>query len=395
MRHKNHLLSVPPLIALLLLLGCGKPEPAKDTQNEREAEATTTKLSMRSVRAIGITTLTAEERPLTGTLIAPMRLLPDQDRSAVVGSLVEGRVQRVLVNVGDVVTRGQDLMELVGLEIGAIKARFIKAKAHLTFAEAALKRQKILAEQNIGSQKTLTEAQAEYEKALAEFSAEDKTIHSIGLTDNDALRYLGDPESENGHIAGLLPVRAPIGGVITERNIIPGQLIDASTNAFRIVDADTLWADGQLYEKDLSLLGERPVVTLTVTAFPNLQFRGRVALVFPTIDEQTRMVTIRAIVPNLARKLKPQMFGEMHIPLAGAGHRLAVPSEAILTDNQSSYVFTAEDDSTFRRQNVQTGASSDGWTEILTGLQKGEKVVTKGSFQLKAELMRDSFGEEH
>jgi membrane fusion protein, heavy metal efflux system len=377
----------------VVLAGCPgeqKQEASAESKVKPERLHTVT-LTSESIREIGLTLAIAEIQPFKGNMTVPSKLLPNQDYEANVGSLVQGRVQRVFANVGDVLKVGQELMHIEGLEVGEIKSKFIKAKAQLTFAEANYQRQKTLLEQQVGSQKSFLEAQSEYDKALAEFNAEDKRIHSIGLKDEDLLKFVvhGSRETDT-HVGGVLPIKAPIAGIVVERNVVIGQLVDASTTAFRIVNTSTLWADGQVFEKDVPKLSGKPDVTLTVTAFPDEVFRGKIIYVSPVVDEHSRTITIRASIPNLHGRLKPQMFGELHVPIGGTTQGLIIPAESILQDNVETYVFIATNDTTFERRDVSLGATCDSMVEVKAGVKRGERVVTKGSFQLKSELMKEA-----
>jgi cobalt-zinc-cadmium efflux system membrane fusion protein len=376
-----------------VVAGCTR-EQKEEASAEPEAMAGrehTVTLTTESLKEIGLTLSIAEIQPLGGNMTVPAKLIPNQDFEAQVGSLVQGRVQKVMANVGDAVKEGQELMHIEGLEVGEIKSNFIKTRAQLKYAEANYQRQKTLLEQKVGSQKSFLEAQSEYDKAFAEFNAEDKRIHSIGLTDDDLLRFVehGSPESDS-HSGGVLPIKAPIAGIVVERNVVIGQLVDGSTTAFRIVNTSILWADGQVYEKDVPRLSGKPEITLSVTAFPGEDFSGRIIYVSPVVDEQTRTITIRALIPNRKGRLKPQMFGELHVPIGGTTECLIIPAESILKDNDESYVFVATSDTTFKRRAVSLGATCDSMVEVKEGIKVGEKVVTKGSFQLKSELMKEA-----
>lgn len=348
------------------------------------------RLTAESVEEMGLSVSVAEIEPIVGNMSIPAKLLPNQDFEAHAGSLVPGRVRMVFANVGDFVKEGQELMHIEGLEVGEIKSNFIKAKAQLKYAEANLQRQKTLLEQKVGTQKAFLEAQADYDKAVAEFNAEDKRIHSIGLTDDDLSKFVErvSPET-NGHSGGVVPIKSPIAGTVVERNVVIGQLVDASTTAFRIVNTSTLLADGQVYEKDVPVLSGKPQVTLTVTAFPEERFRGRVIYVAPIVDEHTRTITIRASIPNPDGRLKPQMFGELHVPTGGTRKGLVIPAESIQKDNVETYVFVATGDTTFEQRLVLLGATVDSMVEVKNGIKQGDKVVTRGSFQLKSELMKE------
>ncbi len=376
-----------------VLSGCTNEQKEKETltPDKKIGQTRVLTLNRESIKEIGLTMSVAEIKPMVGNMTVPAKLLPNQDLEAQVGSLVQGRVREVFVSVGDFVKEGQELMHIEGLGVGEIKSNFIKAKAHLKYTEANYGRQKTLLEQKVGSQKAFLEAQADYEKAVAEFNAEDKRIHSIGLTDDDLLKFVEHASPEKGgHSGGVLPIKSPIAGTVVERNVVIGQLVDASTTAFRIINTSTLWADGQVYEKDVPVLSGKPEVTLSVTAFPGEEFHGKVIYVSPIVDEHSRTITIRGSIPNHNGRLKPQMFGELHVPTGGTAKGLVIPAESVQKDNVETYVFVATSDTTFERREVSLGATFDSMVEVKDGIKPGERVVTKGSFQLKSELMKEA-----
>ncbi|MGE5430811.1 MAG: efflux RND transporter periplasmic adaptor subunit, partial [Syntrophomonadaceae bacterium] len=239
------------VISGLLVTGCGAKSPEGEKKDEKKSETKEilVTLSRESVKQINLSVFAAEEKSVTGTITIPAKLVADQDLEAHVGSPVEGRVQKVLVKLGEHVRKGQILMNIEGIEIGEIKAQFIKARAEYNFADQNLKRQKTLLEQKAGSQKSFLEAQAEYEKARAELNAEDRRIHSVGLSDSD----MDVTKEIDSHLAGSIPLRSPIDGIIVERSVVIGQHVDPETNAFRIINSSSLFADGQIYEKDLRM----------------------------------------------------------------------------------------------------------------------------------------------
>jgi membrane fusion protein, heavy metal efflux system len=384
------------IVMVAVLSGCAgeKKEVAAVRPGATTVQTHVLTLRAAAIEEIGLTTSIAEIQPIAGNMTVPAKLLPNQDLEAQVGSLVQGRVRQVFVGVGDFVTAGQELMHIEGLEVGEIKSNFIKAKAELKYAEANYGRQKTLLEQKVGSQKVFLEAQATYDKAVAEFNAEDKRIHSIGLTDDDLLKFVEHASLEkDGHSGGVLPIKSPIAGTVVERNVVIGQLVDGSTTAFRVINTSTLWADGQVYEKDVPGLSGKPEVTLTVSAFPREEFRGRVIYVSPIVDEHTRTITIRASIPNRHGRLKPQMFGELHVPTGGTTRGLIIPAESVQNINATTCVFVATSDTTFERREVSLGTTFDSMVEVRGGISPGERVVTKGSFQLKSELMKEALEE--
>lgn len=375
----------------LVLLGCSSEEtPQKEEHHEEHTKEV--KLTTESIKLIKIETEKVSLQPLTGFISLPAVIIPNQDNEAQVGSLVQGRVQKVFVKLGDHVKAGQVLMTVEGLDIGTIKAGFLKAKASLDYTKATYERQKKLFDEKIGSQKSLLESLAEYEKALAEFNAEDKRIHSIGLSDED----VNNNKTNDEHTSGTLPIKSPINGIIVERNIVLGQLVDATTNAFKVINNNTVWVDGQVYEKDLNKINQKTSAIFTSTVYPNERFDGHIIYLGQSIDEKSRTLLIRGEFRNSQNKLKPQMFGELRIPIGENSKAILVPEEAVINETDLSYVFIQISDTTFEQRMVITGTSVDNRIEIKEGLNEGEIVVIKGVFYLNSELKKEEIeGDEH
>jgi len=161
-------LSIFTITAALISFSCGKNDNKEEEKHQHEESHELVTLLMNSINEIGLKTEIVSLKSLSGYLKIPAKVITDQDNEAIVGSLVQGRTHKVLVKAGDYVKAGQILMYVEGLEIGEIKAAYLKAKANLDFMEADLERHKTLSDQNIGSRQSYYEAKAEYEKALAE-----------------------------------------------------------------------------------------------------------------------------------------------------------------------------------------------------------------------------------
>lgn len=371
--------------------GCNSSEePINEEHHEEHSERVI--LSKASIYQINLKTETIKIQPFAGYITIPAKVISNQDNEAQIGSLIQGRVYKVFVKVGDYVKVGQVLMTVEGLEIGEIKAGFLIAKAALDYSQVNYERQKKLYDEKIGSQKALLESQAEFEKAKAAFNAADKKIHSIGLTDEDVL----DGKEIDEHTSGTLPIKSSINGIVVERNVVIGQLVDASTNAFKIINTNNVWIDGQVYEKDISKLSRNSNAVFTTGAYTNEKFNGKIIYIGQTIDEQTRTIIIRGEFNNPNNRLKPQMFGELKISAGENSKAIMIPEEAIVKEAGSAYVFVQTNETTFEKRNVLAGSSIDGLIEIKEGLKEGEKIVAKGVFYLKSELKKDEIeGDEH
>ncbi len=378
-------------VFVFVLFGCGgKEEPKKDESHNEHSEVV--KLSAESIKQIKLETETVSLKPFTGYLTIPAKVITNQDNEAQIGSLVQGRVHKVFVKVGDFVKAGEVLMTVEGLDVGEIKAGFLIAKAVLDYTKANYERQKKLFDEKIGSQKALLESQAEYEKALVEYKAEDKKIHSVGLSDEDVT----DGKMSEEHTSGTLPIKSSINGVVVERNVVMGQFVDATTNAFKVININTVWVDGQIYEKDITKINQKTSALFTTATYQSEKFNGRIIYIGQTVDEQSRTITLRGEFNNSKSKLKPQMFGELRIPVSSNAKAFMIPEESVVKESGLDYVFVQTSDTTFERRKVIVGSSVDNRVEIKEGLKVGEKVSTKGVFYLKSELKKDELaGDEH
>jgi len=368
----------------IIIFGCkAKEEITKKEEPVKESNQVV-KLSTESLKQINLETEVVSLHPLSGFIVIPAKVVTNQDYEAQVGSLIQGRVRKVFVKIGDFVKAGQVLMTVEGFDIGSLKAGYMKAKAELDYSKANYERQKKLYDEKIGSQKVVAETQEEYQKALAEFKAEDNKIHSVGLTDDEVT----NGKSSDEHTSSTLPIKSPISGVVVERNVVIGQLVDPTINAFKVINNGSLWVDGQIYEKDLNKINHKTNAVFTTTTYQGEEFTGKVIYIGQTVDESSRTIMIRGEFSNKGNKLKPQMFGELRLPIGENAMAIIVPDEAVFKDGDQPYVFVKTGENTFEQRAVKTGISLNNRIEIKEGLKIGEIIASKGVFYLKSELKK-------
>lgn len=387
---KSQLITYILLVSAVMISGC-KSEPDETTEEHHEEPTNTVTLSDSAIGEINLQTFKVQSKIFTGSFLLTAEVKADQNNEALVGPLLSGRVQKVFVNTGQYVRKGDLLMTAEGLEIGELKASYLKTKAALEFAKANYERTKKLFSENIGSQKELLIAQADYEKANAEFKAEDKKIHSIGLSDKDIEESINED-----HTSGTLNIRAPISGVIVERNVVTGQFVEPSENAFRILNVSSVWVDGQVFEKDIARIDAKAVIFFVSSAYPGEKFEGRISFVGQMLDEQTRTLTVRATLQNPKGKLKPHLFGEMHIPVSGNKTAIFVPESAVFSLDGNDFVFVKVSADSFIKRMIKIRKYSASEIEIIEGIIEGEEVVSQGVYYLVSVLQKDQIeGDEH
>lgn len=196
----------------------------------------------------------------------------------------------------------------------------------------------------------------------------------------NALNLLGHPSAN-----GTVGIVSPISGVVTARNVNPGQVVDQSQetpwNMMTISNTNKVWVEGDIYEKDLASVAEGQPVAIHVDALPSQTFTGVVRHIAPALDPKTRAVKVRAEIANAGALLKDGMFAEMTIQTGRTQAAPVVPLGAIQHDADSDYVYVASSGK-YARRNVVVGAQKGGDSVITSGLRPGERVVTQGALFL-------------
>ncbi|MFZ5984477.1 MAG: efflux RND transporter periplasmic adaptor subunit [Acidobacteriota bacterium] len=317
----------------------------------------------------------------------------NEERSVFVSPVAAGTVRAIRVDLGGRVDRGQVLYEVDSTEFRQAKADHTRAASALDLARATEQRESELFTKGICPKRDLLEAQAALRMAEAEHRAAANTLASMGLSDSamEALAGGADP-------SGLMPVRAPFSGVVLERSLSLGALVQPGDRALLLADTTQVWVQTTLYESEFAaLLAVTPVTSVgaevTLASYPGRVFRGRVDRIGGTLDEITRTATARVVVDNPDNLLRAGMFARVRLHLgdiAAAG--LALPEESILEDEGRSFAFVSLEGPYYIRRPVTVGRREGGWTEIVTGVSKGDTVVSKGAFLLKSDVLRSKMG---
>jgi len=191
---------------------------------------------------------------------------------------------------------------------------------------------------------------------------------------------------KSGQPAKTLTVYAPIDGIVVEKPVVTGQMVDAGMKLYRLADLSLVWMQAQIYEQDLPFirLGQEAVVSLSYMA--DSKFRGRVTYVYPTVDDKTRTAKVRMEFHNPGLLLKPGMFATVDLSAELVSSALLVPDAAVLRSGEMNTVFVALDGGKFEPRKVVLGSRSENdLYQVLSGLKEGEKVATSGQFMLDSE----------
>ncbi len=331
-----------------------------------------------------------------GMITTDGKLAGDDNLTTQVFSPYTGRVTRIFAVPGARVTAGTPLFAVAAQEfvqgqsdlsnaVTALKA----ARAQLTAAEAAEARQHDLYNHQGAALKDWQQSQVDLANAQSGMRGADNALSSararlriLGASDADVARLSG-PNAGVGETI----VRSPVAGVVTQRGIGIGQNVSSvasgggGTSAFTISDFSRIWAVAYLREDDAMAahVGQRALVRLL--ARPQQPIEVRIDYVSPTLDPNTRRVTIRATLPNADQSLKPELYTTISLLTGGDRSAISVPQSAVLYEGSAAHVWVAQPRG--RRiglRAITTGVTTpDGRVEVLTGLKPGELVVTTGA----------------
>jgi RND family efflux transporter MFP subunit len=192
-------------------------------------------------------------------------------------------------------------------------------------------------------------------------------------------------------VTSELAVLAPIGGTVTSRTVNAGEVVEANKELLRVTDLSNVWVIAQVFEQDLPRLRVGSGASVTTGAFPNRLFRGHVTYIDPAIDQATRTAKVRVELVNPDRALKLGMYVNVAFGSLGQSERTVavIPSAALQTVNSRQVVFFATADPTvFEMRPVRVGAEINGRYPVIEGLNVGDRIVTQGSFMLRAEWQK-------
>jgi cobalt-zinc-cadmium efflux system membrane fusion protein len=411
--------------------------PAEHGDDTKEGAGREVALPQEALAAAGIEIAGVTQRPAVALLKVTGAVEANQQQTQEVTPLVAGRVEQVFAALGDRVGAGSTLAviaspqiaELQG-QLGAAETRLrlgernyarvqraenragiIAAKAKLDEAEATLRRTRRLIELGAGAGKDLIAAEAAYKTAKAEYDFQSnislnrevqeaqaavETARAEVLQIKQSLNALG---ASGGKTGSTVTLRAPASGIITARAVNAGAGVEVGKPLFTISNISTVWVIANVPEAQVGLLHPGTPAEVRSAALGDSAIMGRVTYIDPVLSEETRTARVRVEVANSGERLKVGMFTEVGFQTGTgevAGEELVVPSEAVQRVGSRTVVFIPEEKEPghFEVREVEVGGETAGYARIVSGLKMGERVVTKGSFTLKSQMMKGQFGED-
>jgi len=319
------------------------------------------RISTQKVQRLGVRTEAASMRLLGKTVRASGRIEPDERRVSVIAPKFEGYVEKLLVNaMGQVVSKGQPLLVAYSPELVAAQREYAIA---------------------VQGQRAMKDAGAEAQGGMSQL-AESSLAHlrhwELPADQIDALVKTGQPQR-------TVTFLSPVSGVVTEKKALLGMRFMPGEMLYQVTDLSSVWVIADVSEQDIGLVNAGSMAKVTINAYPNQPFEGRVTYIYPTMKAETRTVAVRVELPNPGQRLKPAMFAQVELPVGAKAAVLTVPDSAVIDSGTRQIVLVQVKEGRFEPRTVELGARGNNYVEVVKGIRDGEQVVVAANFLIDAE----------
>ncbi len=317
-------------------------------------------LSLDKVQKLGVKSEAATLRKLNRMLRVTGRIEINERRTYTIAPKFEGWVEHLYVNTtGQFVSKGQPLFDVYSPEL--VSAR------HEHF----------LAVQGLVALKDADDEARQSMQRLVAASAARLNNWDIAHTQSDA--------SDNSTTRPRMTFKAPVSGVVLEKKVAQGMRFMPGEVLYQIADLSSVWVIADVPEQDIGQVALGGHSQVTVDAYPERTFTGKVDFVYPTLNSATRTAQIRIEIANPQELLKPAMFAYAQIAVGKDGKVLTVPTSAVIDSGTRQVVLVRLSEGRFEPRTVSLGSRSDDYVEVLSGVVAGEQVVTSANFLIDAE----------
>ncbi|MBW1897538.1 MAG: efflux RND transporter periplasmic adaptor subunit [Deltaproteobacteria bacterium] len=338
------------------------------------------------LESIGIKIDAAQKGSIKHQIKLTGKISFNEDRISHLVPRIAGVVATVRKKLGDPVKKDEVLAELDSRDLADIKSDYLTARGNLGLAQITFQRKKNLWEQKIIAEQDFLEAKQIYNAAQIQLDATERKLHALGFS-HDYIEKLPEFSYES---LTTYRITAPFDGTIIEKHIVEGELAEEDTEVFVIADLSMVWAKLDVHPKHLPNIRKGQTVEISVIDGNCDDVESRIFYLSPTIETGKRTALALAEIANPDCSWRPGMFITALVTTGEeAVDAVVVSKDAVQTVENISSVFVVTDEG-YRPEPVTLGRSNHKSVEILSGLSVGEKYVSKGAFELKAQLVTSS-----
>lgn len=360
------------LTSLLLITGCKKSQPSGARQTAQDPNLVMANESL--LAQIKISEVAQSD--VSDILRVAGQIDFDEQALTRIGASVTGRVTQINAQLGNEVKKGDTLALINSSELSNSQLAYLKARSEKEFHRRTVQRAKTLFEADVISAAELQRRESEYEVASAQTRAAQDQLRVLGVN-LKAMEEL----ATTGAIDSVASVMATIKGVVVERKVTTGQVVQPADVLFTVADLIRVWAVAQVPEQQVAQVKVGQSVRIEVPALENEKLIGKLIYVGSTVNPESRTVLVRTELDNTSGRLKPSMLASMLIESTPT-KRMVVPITAIVREQDTDYVFTEEKPGSFRLKPVRLSSEHNGQRVVLDGLSQGMRIVSDGAFHL-------------
>ena len=370
------------IAAALCLTGCQKSKTEKSGPVEVDANVVQADASMLS--QLKVTEVMYSE--LSDTLRVAGQIDFDEQSLTRIGASVTGRVTHIQAPLGAVVNKGDVLATINSSELSSSQLAYLKARSEKELHRRNVERAKTLFASDVISAAELQRRENEFEIASAETRAAQDQLRVL-VVSPQAIERLAN----SGAIDSGSSVMSTIQGVVVERKVATGQVVQPSDVMFVVANLNRVWAVAQVPEQQVSQVKAGQAVHIEVPALAHEKILGKLIYVGQTVNPETRTVLVRTELDNKSGRLKPSMLATMLIESAPMP-RVVVPSSAVVRQDDADHVFVEQSDGKFRLTPVKLAAEQNNQRVVLEGIKTGMRVVSEGAFHLNNQRNLNQMG---
>jgi Cu(I)/Ag(I) efflux system membrane fusion protein len=333
----------------------------------------TVQLTADQIRTFGITFGTAEQRTLESSVRTVGIVNFDETRLAQVAPKFGGYIERLYVDfTGQPVRAGQPLVEIYSPEL-------VSAQEELLLAAGL--------DQSLGQ--SAVPGVSGGSSNLAEVARRRLRLWDISDAQIDEIL-------RTGKVRKTLTLYAPVSGIVVEKQVLQGQATRAGQTLYTIANLSEVWLEAELREQDAGSVREGSGAVVELNAFPGRPLKGEVEYIYPTLENQSRTLKARIAIPNADGRLKPGMYANVRFSTP-MRTELTVPTSAVLRTGDRALVFVDMGGGKLMPHEVELGQVAGEYTEVLAGVEPGQRVVTSAQYILDsesnmAEVMKSMMG---
>ena len=340
------------------------------------------KLKETTIKEFGIEISEAQGGKIGTYTTLPAEIAVNGDKMAHIVPRIPGVVRFVAKNLGDKVRAGDVLAVIHSRELADFRAGYLAALEKVTLSQALFEREKSLWEKKITAEQEYLSAKRDLADARIELRSAEQKLHALGFPEE----YLKGLQNHPEESFIVYEITSPIGGTIIEKHITLGEVLKEDSEPFVVADLSNVWVNVNIHQKELMniKLNQKALVKTE-----HMRGEGLLSYVGSIVDENTRTALARIVLPNAEGLWRPGTFATASVYMEEADCDVVVPKDAIVTLEGKTFVFIFEEEG-FEAKAVQVGRVNGEYAEIASGLEAGQKYVSKGAFTLKSELTKST-----